>query len=118
MSRGAAALAANEAWHRAGWVVKPLLVVDVGGAVVVGGLVEPTAWEAVLLAASWGAGVGLGFHAGHNAQQGQAWDYFGSVDGSDRWARAVGPRVVVIGAVPVGVVVWVVTWWVLRSARR
>ena len=118
MSRGAAALAANEAWHRAGWVVKPLLVVDVGGAVVVGGLVEPTVWEAVLLAASWGAGVGLGFHAGHNAQQGQAWDYFGSVDGSDRWARAVGPRVVAIGAVAVGVVVWVVAWYRFRAALR
>ena len=74
MARGADALAANEAWHRAGWVTKPLLVVSVGGAVVVGGLVEPTVWEAALLAASWGAGVGLGFHAGHNAQQGQAWD--------------------------------------------
>lgn len=110
---GAAGYAANEAWHRAGWVTKPLLVLDVGGAVVVGGVVEPTAWEAVLLAASWGAGVGLGFHFGHNAQQGPAWDYFGTVDPSDGWARAVGPRVVVVTAVAVGVAVWVLTWRVL-----
>lgn len=105
--------AANEAWHRAGWVVKPLLVLDVGGAVAVGGVVEPTATEAAVLAVSWGAGVGLGFHVGHNAQQGQAWDYFGSVDGSDRWARAVGSRLVVVAALVVGVAVWVVAWRVL-----
>ena len=43
----------------------------------------------------------------HTVQQGQRWDYFGSVDGSDRWARAVGPRVVVLAAVAVGVAVWV-----------
>ena len=75
---------------------------------------EPTAWEAVLLASSWGAGVGLGFHFGHNAQQGQRWDYFGSVDGNDRWARAVGAQAVVIAAIVVGVAVWVVAWRALR----
>ena len=106
-------LAANRSWHRAGWVVKPLLVVDVAGGVAVGGLVEPDAWEVALLAASWGAGVGLGFHAGHNAQQGQRWDYFGEIDGSDRWARTVGPRRVVVAAVVIGVAVWAVTWWAL-----
>ena len=54
----------------------------------------------------------------HTVQQGQRWDYFGSVDGSDRWARAVGPRVVVLAAVAVGVAVWVAAWYGVRTALR
>lgn len=88
------ALDYNLAWHRWGWATKPLLVLDFAGTVAIGGLVDPSPLEAALLAASFGAGVGLGFHLGHNWQQGQPWDYFGSVDPSDQVVHSVGPRVV------------------------
>ena len=97
----AASLEANHAWHTAGYVTKPLLVLDLAGGLAVGGLVEPSLSETLLLAASWGASLGVGFHLGHNAQQGQRWDYFGSVDPSDQWAKAVGPSAVVVGAIVV-----------------
>lgn len=110
----AASLAANHAWHRIGYITKPLLMLDVGGALAIGGLVEPSLTETLLLAASWGASLGIGFHLGHNAQQGQRWDYFGTVDPSDQWAKALGPTAVTAAAIVVAGGLLYFTYEVLR----
>lgn len=108
------ALQLNGTWHDLGWVLKPALVVNFAGAIAIGHVVEPSLGEGLLLAASWGASVGLGFHFGHNWQQGQAWNYFGSIDRSDRFANEVGPTLVVVSSIAVGAALYYITYRALR----
>jgi hypothetical protein len=108
------ALALNREWHRWGWITKPALVVDLSTGVAIGGVARPDVLETLFLAASWGASLGVGFHLGHNAQQGQRWDYFGSVDPSDQWAKAIGPTAVTAGAIVVAGGLLYLTYEVLR----